>query len=110
MNKLINYSKKAINDLEEFYDYIKYELKNAEAAKNIISGINLKLDSIKDFPQAGSKLLFLDNIDSGYRYIRYTNYLVFYSLNQNDEIFVERILYSGRDYMNLLIRKKVVMN
>lgn len=83
------YSPRALNDLDEIYDYIKYELKNAEATRNTIDGILLKVDNIREFPEAGSKLLFLDNIDSCYRYFRYINYLAFYSINQKNEIFVE---------------------
>lgn len=108
MNNVSRYSPRALNDLYEIFDYIKYELKNAEAANNTINGILLKVDNIRDFPEAGSILFFLDNIDSGYRYVRYKNYLAFYSINQKNEIFVERILYSGRDYMSLLMKKRVV--
>lgn len=83
------YSPRALNNLDEIYDYIKYELKNAEATRNTIDDILLKVDNIREFPEAGSKLLFLDNIDSCYRYVRYINYLAFYSINQKNEIFVE---------------------
>lgn len=84
---MIRYSPMALNDLDEIYDYIKYELKNAEATRNTIDGILLKVDNIREFPEAGSKLLFLDNIDSCYRYFRYINYLAFYSINQKKRNF-----------------------
>ena len=102
MGHIIRYSQKSTKDLDGIYDYIKYELSNPKAAETTINSIHSKIDSIVDFLEDGSKVMFINNIDSGYRRIRYKNYIVFYKINCNGEVFVCRILYSGRNYMNLL--------
>lgn len=41
----------AEEDIENAGDYIAYELKNLSAAKNIVSGIRAKINSLVNFPE-----------------------------------------------------------
>ena len=103
MDRLITYSKTAVQDLDEIYDYIKFELKNPSAASDTIDGILDKIEYLALFPRSGSVLEFENGLNTGYRYVRYKNYIVFYRLTSNDDVAViDRILYAGRDYMNIL--------
>ncbi len=100
LNK-IEYSPKALQDLDEIWNYIENKLYNPVAAKNTINGILDKVENLISFPEAGKKLMFENKIDSGYRFISFKNYLVFYRLESNT-IFIDRVIYSGRNYTKIL--------
>lgn len=101
MQNNINYSPMARNDLDEIWNYITNELKSFSAAENTVNGIMDAVDALREFPEAGTKLLFHNKLDSGYRFIIYKNYVAFYHI-QTNEIYVDRIIYGKRDYMSIL--------
>ena len=56
----VEYSPRAIRDLDEIWDYIDKNLGNTDAAQRIVSGIMDSIDSIAAFPKSGPKLIFED--------------------------------------------------
>ena len=101
MENKLYYSPKAIDDLDEIWDYISLSLLNPVAAQNTVDGILSSIEKLKIFSKAGSALIFFDGTDSGYRYVQYGNYLAFYRTDK-DEVFIDRIIYGKRDYMKIL--------
>lgn len=61
-----------------------------------------KVDGIATFPESGTKLEFDNGLDSGYYYVVFKKYLAFYRLRPNNVVYVDRVIYSGRDYMRIL--------
>lgn len=102
MQDKISYSPRAIKDLDEIWDYIAFELCNPSAAQNTVDGIMNKVDGLSSFPESGARLEFESGLDSGYRYIVFKNYLAFYHLRPNSTVYVDRVIYRGRDYMRIL--------
>ena len=98
----IEYSTRAIKDLDDIWDYIAGELGKADLAHRIGNGIMDSIDSVAAFPKSGPKLIFEDVSESGYRFVVYKRYLAFYRLKSDDTLYVDRIVYGGRDYMRLL--------
>ncbi len=103
MQSKIAYSPQALKDLDEIWNYIEFKLYNPEAAQNTVNDIIDSIDVLNTFPESGIKLIFENNIDSGYRYVIYKKYLAFYRLESDNIIKIDRIIYSSRDYINLLI-------
>lgn len=101
MKNKINYSPLALNDLDEIWEYITEELMNPSAAENTVNGIMDAVEALADFPDAGARLVFDGDLDSGYRFVIYKNYMAFYH-TQNDMIYVDRVIYGKRDYMKVL--------
>ena len=101
MDNHIHYTPQAMDDLEEIWAYISDELSNPSAARNTIDGILKAVERLKVFSGAGAVLTFSDGINSGYRFVRYGNYLAFYRVIESD-VFVDRIIYGKRDYMSVL--------
>ena len=64
MQSKIEYSPKAVRDLDEIWDYIENELSNPSAAQNTVDGIMDKIDDLAMFPESGAKLEFDDGMDS----------------------------------------------
>ncbi len=102
MQSKIDYSPRALKDLDEILDYIEFELCNPIAAQNTVNGIMDKVDGLASFPESGAKLEFENGIDSGYRYVVFKNYIAFYRLRLDNTVYVDRVLYCGRDYMRML--------
>lgn len=101
MQNKIQYSSLALQDLDEIWDYITYELKNSSAADKTVNGIMDCVDDLSCFPESGAKLLFDHYLDSGYRFVIYKNYMAFYHI-QVDCVYIDRIMYGKRDYVIVL--------
>lgn len=102
MLRRIEYSPRALKDLDGIWDYIEKELCNPSAAQNTVEGIMDKIDILMSFPEAGAKLEFENGLNSGYRYVSFKNYIAFYRLESDDIVYIDRVVYSGRDYMRIL--------
>lgn len=102
MQRRIEYSPRALKDLDGIWDYIEKELCNPSAAQNTVEGIMDKVDILRSFPEAGAKLEFENGLNSGYRYVSFKNYLAFYRFRSDGIVYIDRVVYSGRDYMRIL--------
>lgn len=101
MRNKIRYSPLALKDLDAIWDYIANELMSPSAADNTVNGIMDRIDGLDGFPDTGSRLLFDNGLDSGYRFINFKNYMAFYHI-QMETIYVDRVMYGKRDYMKVL--------
>lgn len=102
MKSRIEYSPKAVMDLDEIWSYIENELCSPGAAQNTVNGIMDAIDGLAMFPESGARLTFDDGLHSGYRFIAFRNYLAFYRLGPDSAVYIDRVIYAGRDYMRLL--------
>jgi addiction module RelE/StbE family toxin len=91
----------AKSDLKEIKRYITEELDNPHAAKNVISKILQRIKTLQDFPEIGSPLSSIIEIETPYRFLVCGNYLAFYRVEKNT-VFVDRVLYGRRDYIKIL--------
>ena len=105
MQSKIEYSPKAVRDLDEIWHYIEIELCNPSAAQNTVEGIMDKIDDLAMFPESGAKLEFDNRPDSGYRFVVFKTYFAFYRLRPDNVVYVDRVVYAGRDYMRILFPK-----
>ena len=100
----IKYSPAAIRDLEQIGDYITMDLKNPISALNTVNHIQDAVDKLADAPHIGSPLSARYENVGDYRYLVCKGYLVFYR-EQADVVYIDRILYGRRDYLNILFGK-----
>ena len=97
----IKCSQVAIRDLEQIGDYTTMEQKNPIAALNTVNHIQNTVDKLADAPHIGSPLSARYENVGDYRYLVCGSYLVFYR-EQADVVYIDRILYGKRDYLNIL--------
>ena len=95
MKNKLHYALEARRDLDEIWDYIASDLENRTSADRVVNQILDAADPL------GTLLSSIANVDSDYRYLTSGSYLIFYRIQQND-IFIERILYGRRDYLRVL--------
>ncbi|MDR1664101.1 MAG: type II toxin-antitoxin system RelE/ParE family toxin [Clostridiales bacterium] len=94
----------AKNDLHEIRTYIAEELQSPSASENVIKGIVKKLRMLASFPYMGAPLSSILDVNTDYRFLVCGSYIAFYR-NDNDNVYVIRILYNRRDFMKILFGK-----
>lgn len=93
----------AQKDLRDAISYISNELKNNQAAVNLIDLVEKTVNSLTDMPERYA--LVDDEIlaREGFRFITIKNYLLFYIVRKETEtVVIQRFLYAKRDWMNIL--------
>lgn len=103
MSKIL-LSPEAQNDLHEIRRYITEELRNPAAADNTLGKIIKRIRTLADFPQGGSPLSAVVHFETLSRFLVCGNYLAFYRIDE-DNVFIDRILYGRRDYLSILFGK-----
>lgn len=103
MENRIKYSPQALRDLDEIWDYIIMELCNPDAALNTVGRITDAVDKLRVFPEMGSLLSTVLNIESSYRCILSGNYMVFYRI-EGEDVVIDRIIYKRRSYLQILFK------
>lgn len=105
MNNL-HFSTEAKQDLLDINRYITEELKNPIAAETRVKKILSSLRVLQYHAGAGAPLAAKVQMDTDYRYIVSGHYLSFYRTVGND-IHIDRVIYSGRDYMKILFTNHI---
>ncbi len=86
----IEYTERAIIELNNIYNYIYYNLVNPIAAQKFREQIPKPISNLEYFPYMGKKIS-----NSNLRYLIFKNYLIFYSVNdQNVEI--QRVIHKNQ--------------
>lgn len=98
------YSPLSRSDLDEIFRHIAEELENPAAARETIDAILSGAEMLEGFPHAGSVVRGLPPGIGEYRFLTVRNWLIFYRLSE-PRVFVDRILYRRREYIDLLNRQ-----
>lgn len=97
----VELSPQAVEDLKEIKSYIENELQNPIAAKSTLLKIVETYESLSTFPNLGIPIQKYVSFSTDYRFILANNYSIFYRV-EDKTIKVVRILYSRRDFVNIL--------
>lgn len=100
MNNL-HFSPEAQNDLLEIQAYIEQQLLNPSAAIATVNKIINSLRVLQTYTQVGTPLESVVNVETDYRFIVSGNYASFYRV-RGSEIYIDRILYTRRNFMRIL--------
>ncbi len=102
MENKIHYSPEALQDLSDIGDYISMSLGNPQAALKTLNSILKDIDLLAANPKLGAPLSSITELISDYRFLLVNKYMVFYR-ESNNKIFIDRILYSRRNYLSVLL-------
>ena len=101
MSFSINYFPDAREDLLEIKEYISDVLLNPQAANRILSEIAKRIDSLADSPEVGPRISSRFGIETDFRYLVVSNYLVFYRITHSS-INILRVLDGRQNYLRKL--------
>jgi plasmid stabilization system protein ParE len=91
----------AFNDIKQIKNYISEEFDNSIAANRIVNKITKSYRNLEKSPYIGKRLITVVGTESDYRFLICGNHLIFYIIEGNN-ISVERVIHSKRDYCKLL--------
>jgi len=94
-------SPKTGNDLAGIKSYVSQELCSPQAAVNLVSKIAKKIRVLSEYPEIGTQLSSVVDVQTNYRFLVYDSYLIFYRY-EDRIVFVSRILFGRRDYTRIL--------
>ena len=99
----ITASQDAHDDADEIVNYIAFVLNNPPAANSFLTDLENCYITLANNPLIYT-LCDDENLKlKGYRKVAIKNYLVFYRVDEVAQtVFIVRIIYSGRDYVNML--------
>ena len=102
----MNYSVKvlpsAIEDLQEIYNYIVYELKSVINAENQLNRLQDEISRLDFMPESFRLYEKEPWKTRGLRFFSVDNYIVFYIVdNENVEVNVMRVLYGKMDFSKI---------
>ena len=102
MNYTVKILPSAIEDLQQIYNYIAYELQSIINAENQLNRIQEEISKL-DFMPESFKLYEKEPWKSrGLRFFSVDNYIVFYIVNNNSkEVNVLRVLYGRMDFSKI---------
>ena len=106
-NKLI-YTTRSHQDLDDIWDYISLDLQNPSSAERVLDRIMDTAEQLKLFPESGALLSSVTPLDyelyQDERFLVSGKYLILYHIVDHD-IYIDRVLYGGRDYLRVLFRE-----
>jgi toxin ParE1/3/4 len=103
MKYKIQFTGPAKRDLEAVSEYINEELKNKDAAKNLVLLAKEAAFSLEEMPCRHALVRDEMLAGQGFRLLSVRNYLIFYVVREETKtVTIERFLYGRRDWMNIL--------
>lgn len=97
----IKFSPESVADLQQIKAYIAKDLCDETTAINVISKITKKIRTLETFPNSGTPLSSIVDMNINYRFIVCGNYMSFYKF-ENETVYIIRVLYGRRNYMQIL--------
>ena len=95
-------SKEAQKDIAALHQYIRDELCNPDAARNIAAALKKSILSLEKFPGRGRPLDALISVHTEYRYLVCENYCIFYLCSDGENVVVIRVLHQRQDCLKAL--------
>lgn len=99
----IIWSPKALTDLNRTYEYIFYNLKEPDTARNLYNEIINAVFALGNLPQRNPDLMYYGIYDKHSRRLRVENYIVLYDVDIfNLEVNILHIFHSKQNYLNII--------
>ena len=103
MNYQVHVTSSAERDIMRAADYIEFNLKNPDAANNLLDSITEQIGSLAIMPQ---KFALADDpvlASWGIRFVIVNNYLAFYTIDEKRQtVIVVRFLYQKSNWTSIL--------
>lgn len=94
----INVSARAEQDILSAYEYISQDLKNIDAADELLDAIFNKFDLVKDMPKMCPVVEFA-GLKNTYRKCVVKNFIAFYVIKEEiNEVYIARFHYGRKKY------------
>ena len=99
----LSYLHIAKKDIENIVLYISDTLKSPTAALHLLDSFEAALEILKDFPYSHEIYKLSNRLNKEYRYITVKNYVIFYTVLENEKtVEIQRVLYGKMDFNKII--------
>jgi toxin ParE1/3/4 len=103
MSYRIKFTETAKEDLREIAFYIAEQSKDREIAKRFVGELREKCKMLDTFPEGGAVPRDRVLRSEGYRFLVHKDYLIFYTVEQENQTVYVRAIFNGKkDYMRVM--------
>jgi len=92
----------AQTDMREIWTYIAYELKDPNAADNLIDELEKGILSLSSMPKRIGLVQDEQLAAKGIRDLLVENYVIFFKISKPRIVTIQRVLYVRRDWQSIL--------
>lgn len=104
MEYKVKLTREFIDEFEEICEYISNKLKNIDASNRLREKVMYNVLLLENSPKMFGELEKTDRTERQYRRIVIKNYVVLYTIDENEQIvYVAHVYYSGRNYIDDLM-------
>lgn len=90
-------------DIENIIFYISEILKSPTTALRLLDSFEVALEPLKHFPYSHEIYRLSNRLDKEYRYITVKNYIIFYTVLENEKkVEIQRVLYGKMDFNKII--------
>lgn len=100
---IIEYTDSFKNELYDAIDYIKFKLKNVNAANVLLEEVKEAIEKRKIFADAYKEIQIKNKYNDKYRMIKIRNFAVLYTIGKRNNkmvMTVQNFVYGKRDFLN----------
>ncbi len=91
----------AFKEISRIYDYISEDLYAEKAAKSLMEQVEIEVQKLKYAPKIHTEIEKFDELQRRYRRIVIKNYIILYTIDDNNEvIYISHMYYGKRDYID----------
>lgn len=91
----------AYKEISKIYDYITEELSAENAAKRLMEKVEKEVQRLKRAPQIYAEIRKFDELKRNYRRIVINNYIILYTIDEDNSIvYISHMYYGRRNYLN----------
>lgn len=105
-NKIkIEYTEDFKNDLYEVIDYIKYKLKNVNAANALLSEVKSEIEKRSYSPDSYKTLKINNKFNDKFYSIKIRNFYILYTVNKIKNVkimLIQNFIYAKRNFISAL--------
>ena len=83
-------------EMDDIYNYISNNLYAPKAVKKLMNKVEKTIQSLKDMPKAYATIKKYDELEMEYRRIVINNYVIIYTISEQDNIIYIVHMYYGR--------------
>lgn len=95
---------RAFREINKIYDYISGDLYAEKAAKRLMEKVEEEVQRLKYAPEIHTQIEKYDDLKRKYRRIVIKNYVILYTIDEENKIvYVSHMYYGRRNYLDELI-------
>ncbi len=98
----VEFTDECIKEMTGIYEYISNNLKEDNAAKQLMTEVTYRVLDLANAPELYMKIGKVDRLKRQYHRMVVKNYVILYTIDfEKRKVYISRMIYGRRNYLNL---------